>query len=136
MFTSLIFLFFACGEKDADSSADTAQTTEDTSVETDTGESTEGNPGDETGETTDPTSADLFCELYSATCGDWSANTVCEDWYNAAEEGTQGDTTGATQSCYEYHLAAAANAEDQAGIDMHCAHARGEADANGNAPCQ
>ena len=134
MFTTALLFFLACGGKEADTSTDTASTDgTDTAEETveDSGEATTGNEG-----AGDPTPADLFCELYSTTCGDWSATTACEDWYNAAEAGADGDTSGATQSCYEYHLAAAANAEDQAGVDMHCAHARGEADSNGNAPCQ
>ena len=86
--------------------------------------------------TEDPTPAELFCELFTGTCGDWAADTDCITWYNMADAGTEGDATGATQACYDYHLAVAASMEEQSMIDAHCAHAIGEADADGSAPCQ
>jgi len=77
-----------------------------------------------------------FCDDYMATCGDWPvAETTCADWWAAAEMGTEGDTTGATQACYTYHLGVAASMTEQADIDMHCAHALGMADMNDFAPC-
>ncbi|MGB0591085.1 MAG: fasciclin domain-containing protein, partial [Myxococcota bacterium] len=80
--------------------------------------------------------ASTFCDDYVATCGDWPvAETSCADWWAAAAEGTEGDSTGATQACYTYHLDVAASMTEQADIDMHCAHALGMADMNGMAPC-
>jgi hypothetical protein len=69
--------------------------------------------------------ADAFCQYYSETCGDWTAETACIDWYNAAAPGEADATDGASQACYEYHLGAATMSEDDAAI--HCPHARGEA---------
>jgi hypothetical protein len=58
----------------------------------------------------------------------------CVDWYNAAEPGTPGSTSGASQACYEYHLTAAmgdSTADPSTGnYSMHCDHA------SGAAPCQ
>jgi uncharacterized surface protein with fasciclin (FAS1) repeats len=80
--------------------------------------------------------APTFCDSYMATCGDWPvAETSCADWWAAAEVGTEGDSTGATQACYSYHLNVAADMTEQADIDMHCAHALGMADMNDFAPC-
>ena len=76
-----------------------------------------------------------FCEEWTATCGDWMADTTCADWWAAAAEGTEGDSTGATKACYWYHLDVAKGMTEQGMIDVHCAHAMGAADVDGNAPC-
>jgi len=95
------------------------------------GDTTE--PGDTTmGDTTETS----FCEMYVDTCGDWGNTDVsCADWWAAAAPGNAGDTSGATQGCYLYHLDVAAGSTEQADIDAHCAHSIGGADAAGNAPC-
>ena len=62
-----------------------------------------------------------FCERYTYSYGEWESEISCEDWYNNAAIGTIGDTTGASQACYNYHVLAA---EDDP--DTHCPHARGE----------
>ena len=85
--------------------------------------------------TSEPTEAETFCTLFSDVCGDWPAETACVDWYNAAAEGMEGDSSGASQACYDYHLNVASGQTDQAMIDAHCAHALGTADASGSAPC-
>ena len=68
-----------------------------------------------------------FCESWTATCGDWMMDTSCEDWWAAAAPGTEGDTTGATQACYEYHLEVAQAQETEEDTMMHCMHAAGDA---------
>jgi uncharacterized surface protein with fasciclin (FAS1) repeats len=68
-----------------------------------------------------------FCESWTATCGDWMMDTSCEDWWAAAAPGTEGDSTGATQSCYEYHLEVAQAQETEEDTMMHCMHAAGDA---------
>ena len=67
-----------------------------------------------------------FCASYTATCGDWADDTPCEEWFDAAEPGTEGDDSGATQACYEYHLGVAMSMEPE----VHCPHAAGAA------PCE
>jgi hypothetical protein len=82
----------------------------------------------------EPTAAEAFCSLFTDTCGEWGAMTGCEDWYNAADAGTDGDTTGASQACYDYHLSVAAtdtDADPSNGVfSMHCDHASGDAPCN------
>ena len=116
---SMFMFLFACGDK----SEETGTTTVEPSAEA----------SSETG-TTDTTAADAFCESYVATCGDWTAATACVDWYSAADAGTAGDSSGATQACYDYHLNVAttdADADPANGVySMHCEHAAGAA------PCQ
>ena len=77
----------------------------------------------------EPTEAEEFCTLFTETCGTWSGTDTCEDWYNAAPTGTEGDSTGATQACYDYHLDVAVadtDADPSNGIySMHCDHAAG-----------
>ena len=79
----------------------------------------------------EPTAAEAFCSLYTDTCGAWGDATSCVDWYNAADAGTAGDTEGATQACYDYHLGVAASdtdADPANGIySVHCEHAAGAA---------
>lgn len=77
-----------------------------------------------------------FCDKYAEVCGDWPVESVtCADWWAAADEGTEGDTTGATQACYAYHLGVAESLGPDAGAADHCAHALGQADSSSNAPC-
>lgn len=76
-----------------------------------------------------------FCLDYASVCGPWSGAVPCEEWFNAAPVGAQGDTDGATQGCYTYHLGLAALSGDPEVILAHCAHAVGGADAAGDAPC-
>ena len=51
-----------------------------------------------------------FCDFYDDVCGEWTSETSCADWWAGSEvgnydaDGAPQDTTGATQSCYEYHL--------------------------------
>jgi len=59
----------------------------------------------------------------------------CDTWYANAAPGDEGDTSGATQACYDYHLEVASWMDEQGDIDAHCAHAAGVADINGAAPC-
>ena len=80
-----------------------------------------------------------FCMDHAATCGVWpDAETTCETWWSEAAIGEEGDTAGATQGCYNYHLAVAmehlALGETETVI-AHCAHSIGGEDAEGNAPC-
>ena len=110
MFTTIVLFFVACGSKDGDTSTNNSSQSDD--------------------------NATNFCELYTATCREWSSDTSCVDWYSAAEAGTEGDSSGATQACYDYHLDVASGVEDQGEIDAHCSHAVGAADSGGNAPCQ
>ena len=130
-------IMLACGEKESDTS-DTI-TPEEPAAEpaAQPAEEPAAEPAAQpTSEpTSEPTEAESFCTLFTDTCGDWSADTACEDWYEASTAGTEGDTTGATQACYTYHLDVAAAQTEQGMIDMHCAHALGVADADGNAPC-
>lgn len=76
-----------------------------------------------------------FCDLYAETCGEWTADVACPEWYNAAPATGDTEGAGANQACYDYHLDVAAQQTDQADIDMHCAHAIGGTDAMGAAPC-
>jgi hypothetical protein len=82
----------------------------------------------------EPTAAEAFCSLFTDTCGAWEGSATCEDWYNAADAGNEGDTSGATQGCYDYHLSVAAGdttADPANGsYSAHCDHAAGAA------PCQ
>jgi hypothetical protein len=64
-----------------------------------------------------------FCAQYQMTCGDWSADTPCTEWFDAAAPGEDGATEGASQACYEYHLDVAGMMEPE----VHCPHAMGEA---------
>jgi hypothetical protein len=86
---------------------------------------------------TDPEPEPTFCELYTATCGDFPTDfgSDCETWYSGADAGTENDATGASQACYDYHLGVATQQSDQAMIDAHCAHSLGLADANGSQYC-
>ena len=68
-----------------------------------------------------------FCETWVATCGEWTADTSCADWWTAAAAGTDGDTSGATQACYTYHLDVAQTMETEEDTALHCGHAMGEA---------
>jgi hypothetical protein len=71
-----------------------------------------------------------FCQRYSETCGEWTAETDCVEWYDAAAAGEAGATEGASQACYEYHLAAAGAGETEeemmANATTHCPHIVGE----------
>ena len=67
-----------------------------------------------------------FCMNYASTCGDWPSDTPCEEWFDAAAPGTDGDDSGASQACYEYHLGVAMTMDSE----VHCPHAAGDA------PCQ
>ena len=139
----------ACGDDDATptDNGDATETTDDTTEPTGDDDATEPTGDDDAGpsddDTTEPGDDDVveppastFCDDYVATCGDWPvAETSCADWWAAAAEGTEGDSTGATQACYTYHLDVAASMTEQADIDMHCAHALGMADMNDFAPC-
>jgi hypothetical protein len=76
-----------------------------------------------------------FCETYAATCdgvmtcganGDEDCMLAdCATWWAAAAEGTDADTAGATQGCYNYHLGVAT--ADEASAAIHCPHAKGDA---------
>jgi len=85
-------------------------------------------------EPVEPTAAEAFCSLFTDTCGSWEGEATCEDWYNAADSGTEGDAEGASQACYDYHLDVAvsdADADPSNGVySMHCDHAAGAA------PCE
>ena len=74
----------------------------------------------------EPTAAEAFCSLFDDTCGAWDAGTDCVTWYDGAAAGTEGDTSGATQACYDYHLGVAVSSGDM----THCDHAAGAA------PCE
>lgn len=77
-----------------------------------------------------------FCDTYATVCGEWPVTeTSCADWWAAAVAGTEGDTNGPSQACYDYHLGVASSMEMSADIDKHCAHAIGAADVDGSAPC-
>ena len=67
-----------------------------------------------------------FCESWTATCGDWMSDMTCEDWWAAAAPGVEGDTAGATQACYWYHLGVAQSMETDEGAALHCGHAMGD----------
>jgi cysteine-rich repeat protein len=74
----------------------------------------------------DPT----FCERYVATCGEWTGDTTCEDWFEGSEVGPENATDGNNQSCYNYHLNVAegeVEAGNDEGVALHCEHARGDA---------
>jgi branched-chain amino acid transport system substrate-binding protein len=67
-----------------------------------------------------------FCQKLTTICGSWSnTQTSCEEWWEAAEDGSAGDTSGATKACYEYYLGAA-DTGDSDDADTHCPSARGE----------
>ena len=51
---------------------------------------------------------------------------MCVDWWAAAAAGTEGDTSGATQACYSYHLSVAQSSEGD-DVELHCSHAAGAA---------
>jgi hypothetical protein len=73
--------------------------------------------------------AKTFCESYAESCD--AAIADCGTWWTAAAAGTDGDTSGATQACYSYHLGVAATFDK--GTDdnvLHCSHAAGAV------PCQ
>ena len=76
-----------------------------------------------------------FCDVYASVCGDWTGETPCADWWAAAALGELGDASGATQGCYLYHLDVASLQTNANAVAMHCAHAAGQADSDGNAPC-
>ena len=98
-----------------------------------TGGDTGGDTGGMTGGAPQPTAAELFCLNYDATCGEWAGETSCVEWYNAAAEGEEGATSGASQACYEYHLEVAQSVDsgvDPTGTQLHCLHAAG------GYPCQ
>jgi hypothetical protein len=130
-------VMLACGEKTSDTSE--AITPEEPAAEPAAQPSEEpaaepaAQPTSEP--TSEPTEAESFCTTYTDTCGTWTADTACEEWYNTATVGAEGDTSGASQTCYEYHLDVATQQTEQAMIDMHCAHSIGMADVDGNAPC-
>lgn len=61
---------------------------------------------------------------------------ACMSWYEASESGVAGQTSGANQACYDYHLAVAAGSAANPALQRaHCQHAAGAADGNGVAPC-
>jgi hypothetical protein len=64
-----------------------------------------------------------FCESYAMTCGEWTADTPCAEWYDAAPAGEAGATEGASQACYDYHLDVASMMDPE----VHCPHAAGAA---------
>ena len=138
---TLFLLLFACGDKDEDTSTTEPAgepSTEEPAGEPATEASTEpaGEPATEA--STEPAEEPPppgFCDLYADTCGEWTADISCPDWWAAAAPGTEGDSSGATQACYDYHLNVATTMTDQADIDMHCAHSMGGTDAMGAAPC-
>jgi hypothetical protein len=131
-------IMLACSEKKSDT-ADTDITPEEPATEP-ASQPTSEPTSEATSEPTsqpdfEPIEAEVFCSLFFDTCGEWSATTPCEDWYNGAVTGTEGDSSGASQACYDYHLNVASEQTEQAMIDAHCAHATGGTDAEGNAPC-
>lgn len=132
MIASLLF-FLACGDKSTDTS------TTDTSTQAEPAGEPAGEPATEPAgepatepatETGEQTAAEAFCELYGETCGEWDG-VSCVEWYNGSAPGTEGDTSGASQACYDYHLGVAAGdteADPANGVySMHCAHAAGAA---------
>jgi hypothetical protein len=85
-----------------------------------------GGGGDATTDTTPPTKP--FCESYAASCPEKLAIDNCADWWTAAAAGTDGDTAGATQACYSYHLGVAAGFDKGSDDNvLHCSHAAGAA---------
>jgi hypothetical protein len=69
-----------------------------------------------------------FCARYEAACGDWQSATPCAEWWAAAPVGDDDATTGASQTCYEYHLGVAMMQDDGSeGRTLHCTHAAGAA---------
>jgi hypothetical protein len=69
-----------------------------------------------------------YCERYATACGEWTAETPCADWWAASAVGTEGDTSGATQACYSYHLSVAEmQADGSAERTEHCGHSMGMA---------
>lgn len=124
LLTSLtLFLFTACGDKEEDTATTEDTNTEETETEDTETEDTDTEDTDtEDTETETTDAAEEFCELFVATCGDWPNETACVDFYNAAPAGTEGDNSGATQACYEFHLNRAIETEDT----VHCEHASGE----------
>ncbi|MBM75639.1 MAG: hypothetical protein CMK59_09580 [Proteobacteria bacterium] len=89
----------------------------------------------DTGSEPEETAAQAFCALFEDTCGSWTADAPCEDWYNSAPSGAEGASEGATQACYDYHLNVAVSMTDADEVAMHCTHAMGGTDVSGNAPC-
>ena len=135
--SAILLLVIACGDKE-----DTSITNEpSTSPTTEPSSEASTEPSSEV--STEPSSEiqDDFCSLYSETCDEWSSDVTCENWWMESSVGTYDstgsplDSTGATQSCYEYHLNVATTMTTQSDIDMHCAHAIGGTDVNGTSPC-
>jgi hypothetical protein len=117
---SLSALNLGCDDEDAK-----GPSTAGTTAGTDAGTTAGTTAGADAGVTPPPQS---FCERYTATCGAWTGPSSCEEWFNAAPAGVEGDTEGATRACYEYHLSVAASmTSTPEAPSEHCAHARGEA---------
>lgn len=75
-----------------------------------------------------------FCKSYSTSCAlsaQFESMGECITWYNNASTGIAGETSGASQACYDYHLGVAAGSGNPASI--HCMHAKGGTPCTGNA---
>ncbi len=158
---TLFILFMACGDKDEDTAATEPAGEPSTEASTEpagepsgeassepagepSGEASSEPAGEPSGEassepaseaSTEPPPPPAFCDLYAQTCGEWTADVACPEWYNGAAETGDTEGAGANQACYDYHLDVAAQQTEQADIDMHCAHSMGGTDATGGAPC-
>ena len=80
--------------------------------------------------------AESFCDTFYATCDEWpNVHVDCTEWFAAAESGTPGDTTGATQACYQHHLYMATTMTNVSDVERFCDYAIGIMDDHGNDPC-
>ena len=81
--------------------------------------------------------AEVFCDAFFDICEDWpNVHVDCTEWFASKPEGTPGDSTGATQACYQYHLDMAATMTNVYDVERYCTYAVGSMDDQGNKPCK
>ena len=139
---STLILGLACKEEENIKNSSATDPTSDWDTNTgdteDTNDTEDTSDTEDTNDTADTAVEDNFCADYVAVCTEFPESDVgsdCETWWGAAAAGADGDSSGATQACYDYHLGVASTQTEQDMIDAHCAHAAGLADASGAAPC-
>ena len=66
-----------------------------------------------------------FCAAYESVCGEWGGDVSCEEWWEAAPAGEEGEE-GPTQACYWSQLNQALDGDSVEAVELACIGAVGD----------